>query len=518
MNKQPKKKLAARLYDWFAPAKPAAQKRHYAAGRSSRLNSGWTTSPTSANYETRVSLSVLIARSREAARNDLHIVNYLRLMRANVIGQKGIGLQCRARLKNGRLNVKLNKRIEEAWWQWSHAETCTVSGKLDWKGVQDLAVTQCERDGAFLIQMIEDDANPFGFSLKTWDVTWLDPTYNVNVPGRNRIIMSIEIDANDKPVAYWMTEPVSENSFSNRSRRPVRVPADQMIHEYLIHDDESQVHGIPGTAAALLPAKNSYSYNESVIMASRFAVNQFGILKNTTPDGIENFDGPQDDYGNLIHPEIDSSPLAITAMTPGWELDTFDPKHPTQNHSAFKQVLDMDIAAALGVPYFLLMGDWTAVNFSSSRGGLGEFRERCKSYQTFIATTLCRRVFHAWLKMAWLKGKIEMTAAEYEELQNPIWQPRGFDYVEPKKDVETDILQLQYRLKTPSQIALERGEDYLDQLERWASDEQLAAAKGRDINELYSPKQAAAAAPAEPDADEEPPPKGKPADDGENDA
>ena len=165
--KQQKKTLTARLREAFWPS--TTVKRH-AAARSNRFNSGWTTQPTGANYETRQSLTTLIARAREAARDDLHIVSYLRLMRANVVGQNGIGLQCRARLKNGRLNVKLNNRIEEAWWEWTHAEHCTVSQRLDWKGVQDMAVTHCERDGAFLIEMVDDAANPFGFSLKLWNV------------------------------------------------------------------------------------------------------------------------------------------------------------------------------------------------------------------------------------------------------------------------------------------------------------------------------------------------------------
>lgn len=509
--KAQKKKLAARLYDAIFPP-PKTEKRH-AAARTNRLNSGWTTQPTGANYETRMSLSPLIARSREAARDDLHIVSYLRLMRSNVIGQNGIGLQCRARLKNGRLNVKLNNRIEEAWWQWSHAEHCTVSGRLDWKGVQDLAVTHCERDGAFLIQMIEDNANPFGFSLKLWDVTWLDPTFSVTVPGRNRILMSIEVDADNKPVAYWMTTPQSETEYTpQQTQVRWRIPAEQIIHDFPNRVDESQVQGIPGIAPALLPAKNAYSYEESVIMAARHCVNDFAVLKNTTPDADANWDGAENDDGSPNHPLIDSAPLSITALLPGWEMEWRDAKHPTQNHPAFSQTLATKIAAALGVPYFLLIGDWTAVNFSSSRGGLGEFRERCRGYQAFIATTLCRRVYHAWLQAAWLKGKIEMTAAEYQELQNPIWQPRGFDYVDPKKDVETDILQLQYRLKTPSQIALERGEDYLDQLERWQSDEQLAMAKGRDINAIYSPKQIGAPPPADDEGDDLPKKPDKPDD------
>lgn len=508
------KKLAARLYDAIWPSKPTV-KRH-AAARSNRLNVGWTTQPTGANYETRMSLSTLIARAREAARDDLHIVSYLRLMRSNVIGQNGIGLQCRARLKNGRLNVKLNNRIEEAWWEWTHAEHCTVSGRLDWKGVQDLAVTHCERDGAFLIQMVEDAANPFGFSLKLWDVTWLDPTFNVTGPGRNRILMSVEVDADNKPVAYWMTTPQSEVEYTQpQTQMRWRIPAEQIIHDFPNRVDESQVQGIPGIAPALLPAKNAYSYEESVIMAARHCVNDFAVLKNTMADADAAWEGAENDDGSPNHPMIESAPLSITALLPGWEMEWRDAKHPTQNHPAFSQTLAMKIAASLGVPYFLLIGDWSAVNFSSSRGGLGEFRERCRSYQSFIATTLCRRVFHVWLRQAWLTGKIEMTAAEYQELQNPIWQPRGFDYVDPKKDVETDILQLQYRLKTPSQIALERGEDYLDQLERWESDEQLAMAKGRDINELYTPKQAAAPPTSEDDAKTDAPPKKEGTDDAE---
>lgn len=512
--KNEKKKLAARIYDWFAPAKPV--KRHYAAARNNRLNAGWATSPTGANYETQISLSTLIARSRQAARDDLHIVNYLRLMRANVIGHKGIQLQSRAREVDGKtLNVDLNKRVEEAWWEWTHAETCTVSGKLDWKGVQDLVVTQCERDGAFLIQMIEAD-NDFGFALKTWDVTWLDPTFNETRPGGNRVIMSIEIDANAKPVAYWLTTPSSEINYTDRrARTRTRILADQILHDFQIHDDESQVHGIPGIAAAILPAKNAYSYTESVVLTSRQCVNDMAVLKNTMADADANWEGATDDEGRPLHPMIESAPLSVTALLPGWELDWRDPKHPTQNHPAFKQTLDMDIAAALGVPYFLLMGDWKSVNFSSSRGGLGEFRERCKSYQQFIATTLCRKVFHAWLRRAILKGKLKVTREEYAEILNPTWVPRGFDYVDPSKDVQTDILKLQYRLTTPSEIASEHGVDYLDRLERWQSDKEMAAeATGQDIDELYTPpKQLAAGVPPDDENKDDPPPKKKGEDD-----
>lgn len=498
-----KKKLAARIYDAYDaifPSPPKRATRHYAAARVNRLNADWTTQPTGVNYETRVSLATLIARSRQAARDDLHIVNYLRLMRANVIGQNGIQLQSRARMLDGKtLNVELNKRVEEAWWQWCHAETCTLSGKLDWKAVQNLAVTQCERDGAFLIQLVDGADNEWGFALRTWDVTWLDFTYNDTLPSGNRVIMSVEVDAGDKPVAYWMTTPASEINFvKTRTRTRTRVPAEQIIHGMLVHDDESQVHGIPGTAAALLPTKHAYSYEESVVLASRQCVNDFAVLKNTNPDGEPQFIGAENSDGEQQNPFIDSRPLAITQLLPGWEMDWRNPTHPTQNHTAFSENLDLKIAAALGIPYFLLMGNWTAVNFSSSRGGLGEFRERCKSYQSFIATTLCRKVFHAWLRAAFLNGQLKITAQEYLEVENPEWIPRGYDYIDPTKDIAADVLKLQNRLATPSELLGERGRDAVDFCERWQSDVGLFGGYGIDIEEIYTdqPKQLAAA-PAE---------------------
>lgn len=507
MNEKPKKKFAIRLYEALFPQ---AMTRTYAAAKVNRLNAGWTSYSTSANYESRSSLDALIARSRQMARDDLHITNYLRLMRSCIIGIDEIKLQSDARTARGKLNVKLNQRVEEAWWRWTHEENCTISKKLCWKEVQEMAVTHYERDGAFLIQKIFDADNPFGFALKLWDITWLDLTYNEVLKNGRRIVMSIELDAYDRPIAYYLTTPNSEVTFSRgQTRTRTRVPAEEIVHGVYNLDDESQVHGIPGTAAALLPAKNAYSYTESVVMASRASVNTFGVLKNTMPDGEEQFTGQENSEGTPQHPFINSSPLSITPLLPGWELQQFKPEHPTQNHPQFKQSLDMDIAVALGVPYFLLMDNWEAVNFSSSRGGLGEFRDRCRAKQKFIINKLCRPIFNAWLRQAWLTGQLQLTADEFEEIKNPAWQPRGFDYIKPTEDIAADVEKLRNRLTTPSAILAEKGIDYVDYLDRWVSDKELAASKGVDIEAIYSEQKAAAATPAKDDGDD-PPPKKEP--------
>lgn len=498
-----KKKLSQRLYDALFPPQPKAHKRGYQAARGNRLNANWTTYPTSANYELRQDLAALRARARQASRDDPHLSKFLSLMRSNVIGPKGIMLQSRARNMAGELDVKLNKRVEEAWWEWTHAETCTLSGKLNFKAVQDLAVTQFACDGEFLIEMVPGADNPFGFALRVWDVNWLDETYNVKLPNGNRIVMSVELDANDRPVGYWMTTPTTSFEHTHGSKRErFFKPAENMIHGFLVHDDETQVRGVTAFKAVLLTAKNYHGYNEGVITSARVAANTYGFVKQTLADG-EEWTGEETEDGRATLPMIDSSPLSVNLLNPGMEFQQFDPKQPTQNHPAFAKTILMELAAGLGVPYFYLAGDMEAVNFSSARVGLDDARDIWKGLQDFIATTLCRKVFHAWAYNAFYTQKLKITGREYKEIQNPEWRARGWKYIDPTKDIAADVERLRNRLATPSEILGEQGIDYVDYLERWQADAKLAKEYGIDIEAIYTEPKQAAAADAKPP---EPPP------------
>lgn len=479
-------------------AKQPSAWRSYAAAEPNHLNHGWTTQPTASNWEIRGALDALRARGRQVARDNGHVRNFLRLMRTNVIGPKGIQLQSRARKADGKtLNVRLNKVVEEAWFQWGHREHCTVSGKLDWRGVQKLVLTQLLRDGEFLVEMIEG-VGAFGFSLKVWDVNWLDVTFTQEVPGGNRIIMSVEVDRDDKPVAYWLTPPNTEIEMSwNRQRRRTRVPADRMIHGYLIEDDESQTRSVAWLTPALLDIKHFAGYVEGVVTSARVSANTFGVLENTVPDGEPQYTGQENAEGVPQHPYIQSAPLSITPLLPGWKLNQLDPKQPTQNHPAFAKTMQTSIGTDLGVPYFLLVGDWEAVNFSSSRGGLGEFRELCRDLQDFIAMILSRPVFNTFIRNAWLYGKLDINARQFEEIQNPTWRGRGWSYVNPKDDIITDEKRLRNRLATPSEILAEQGVDYVDHLERWEADRKMAAEYGVDIEAIYTDAKAATPEPEE---------------------
>jgi lambda family phage portal protein len=487
-------KIAERVYNkWFAKSKQS-QKRSYAAARITRQNKDWTSTTYGANWTLYRDLRILRARAREMEKNAPHFHKFLKMAERNVVGDKGILLQCNATLgsaKSLRPDTALNSRIELAFWEWSFKENCSVSGKLSFAAAQKLFIRQLIRDGEVLVQHIAAD-NPFGYAFKFWNVDWLDETYNVELTGGNRIIMSVEVDADYRPIAYWLTTPSSEINFTNRrARTRTRVPADQMTHAFMVNDDESQTRGVTWFAAGLLQGKDLHEYTGGVVQQARVTAHSFGFLEKENPDETE-FTGAEDDEGNEKPVSIDVSPLSMNELPAGYKFTQFDPKQPTQNHSEFKKSMLLDIASALDVNGFSLSGDMSAVNYSSARVGLGEERDVWRGLQC-VVSDFCRDVYHRWLRSAMMTGKVQVTGREFEQLQNPNWRARGWRYVDPQKEIGANIDAINSNQATYKSILGEQGID----LEEFLQEKQAEMALFKQYGIEYgTPKPEPAAKPA----------------------
>jgi lambda family phage portal protein len=496
--------LTERIKNYFFPPPAKAAKRNYAGARISKANSGWTTYPQGANWLLRCDLATLRARARDMVKNSPHFRKFILMAKANIVGHKGIQLQCDAKIGR-RPHTVVNSRVEKAFWEWSKRETCTLSGKLNWIQVQQLAVEMLVRDGEVLIEHVEAD-NPFGYAIKIWNPDWLDETHNEVPAGGNRIIMGVEVDRNDRPVAYWLTEPPSANVYGynptsgNRYRR--RVPAEDMTHIFLSTEDETQVRGVTWFHAALLQGKSLHEYSGGVVNSARMAAMTGGFFKKSDPDetmfeGEENADGSEADLS------VDFTELSFHELPDGYEFQQFDPKQPTQNHAEFMNSMLHTLGAAVGVPGFSLAGDMSQVNFSSARVGLNEERD-CVwlSLQEFVSDSLCRPVYQRWLKAVWLTGYVEITADNYKQLREPTFRPRGWDYIDPQKDVQAAIDAISNNLMTYKDFFAKQGKDLEDWLDDKKAEIELFKERGIPYGtaEMMQPQQQPKQLPAAPDA------------------
>jgi lambda family phage portal protein len=445
--------------------------RQYAAATVDRLSSDWSVASTTYQAEIYRHLRALRARSRDMARNNPHMRRFLGMTRRNVVGPGGIKLQVRAKRGN-ELDELLNTEIEEKFREWSLPENCSASGKLSWVDCQGMSISTMARDGEFLCRFIEAN-NSFGFALKFYDVAYLDETFNEVLKNGNRIVMSVEVDRYDRPVAYYLTTPQHDLSpYARESMERVRVPAAEVVHCFLPFEDDGQIRGVPWAHAAMWNLRKLGQFEEAALINAHVAACSMGFV---IP--------PANEEGAGIPEEAERAPIeaeyvagVLRELPPGYDIKTIDAAHPNNDFDPFTSTVLRGAACGLDVSYFALAGDLEAVNYSSARVGLLDDRDNYKTLQNFLVNHFCRRVYRAWLKRGILTGAINVLPSDYERLKSPDFQPRGWPWVDPLKDIAAGVEAINNGLATRSGFIAEQGGDFEEVVRRLEEEQDFLVA------------------------------------------
>ena len=167
-------------------------------------------------------------------------------------------------------------------------ENCSASGNYSWVDAQAAAVQWMARDGEFLCRFIEAD-NAFGVALKFYDPD-LDEAYNETLGNGNRIVMSVEVNRYDRPVAYYFTTPrYNVTPYPAETMERVRVPAEDVIHKFLPFEDDGQIRGVPWAHAAMWNLRKLGQFEEAALINAHIAACNMGFVippKNDEKAGI----------------------------------------------------------------------------------------------------------------------------------------------------------------------------------------------------------------------------------------
>lgn len=452
------------------------QKRMYASAKSNRLVGDWTTQNFSANQEIRYAIKVVRARSRQLAKDDDYFIGYLRKLKSYVVGAYGIRLQADAKRANGTPDEIINKAVEEKFNLWAKKDFCTVTGQDSFIDVQQLFVRTLAVDGEVLIRVVADTTSPFGFRLQMLDVDWLDEDFNEqNLSNGNRIVMSIELDQFDKPVAYWLSQPrwgswgLGDTPVVPRNTDRLRVPAHQIIHRF-VRERVGQVRGMPWAHSAMLRMNMLGGYEEAELVGARVAASQMMIVSAPTDETA--IVAPGTPATEKVNSEV--APGMIKEIPAGYTVHDFTPSRPGNTYPVFIKSILRAIAVSLGISYFSLASDLESTSYSSIRAGTIEDRDIYKMYHTWTASHLCQDVF----KIFMMFNTSIVPMSKLMSVMYPKWRARGFDWVDPSKDVNADIMAVDRGFKTLADVISERGGDFEDVMRQHAYEKEFIEGLG----------------------------------------
>lgn len=463
--------------------------RSYAGTEVGRLTADWGFLATikSADEEIRGNIRLARARSRELCRNNSYMHKFLEILENNVIGPNGIRSMAKNLLPSGKANDPVNRVLDKAYVQYSKTRV-TVDGQLNLQDARNLGIRTVAQDGEALFRLIRGfERNPHGLAIQAIDADLLDDTYVVNKSGgQNEIRMGVEVDEWGAPVRYWFRDRPTFGGGAATGPR-YAVPAEDIIHVFK-RERVNQTRGMPWCMPVMMATHMMEGYEEAEAVAARKGA-MTNIFYETVGDGIVTEEKPV---------EMELAPGQDRALPAGWRANMVAPTHPSSTFPDFIRTQGRKIATGLSVFYNILFNDATDTSYSTGRMFQLAMMDDWRKVQGLWISQFEERLYQEWLKMAMLTGAVKLGGYDILKFGVVDFFPRGWDWVDPQKDLASKEIELDRFLTSPQRICAERGELFEDILDEVAAAREMAAARGIDLT-------AATRKPATPTPPDQPP-------------
>lgn len=457
--------------------RPSRQKaKSYEGATTGRRLGTWGLSDIGPNSAVQESLPQLRARSRDLVRNNPWVASGYRSLVSNLIG---CGITPRWELDD----VALKATIQQRWYEWTNQSD--VDGRSDFYGQQYLVAQTLLQSGEALVRMVpqkKSKLNVVPFQLQV-----LEPDFLVDdliSSTENKIHMGIELNAKGHRIAYHLYNQ-HPGDMTSVQAGTLRIPAKEILHVYRV-DRPGQLRGVPWIASVLLKLRELDQYEDAELVRKKTAAMFSGFVTKSAPEfgrGISD-DDKEDPRNFKLQPGM------FQILAPGENIEFSKSADVGSSYEIWIKQQLRAVAAGMGVTYEQLTGDLHGVNYSSIRAGLIEFRRQVECLQHHvIVQQLCQPIATQWIELGVLSGVLKIPdyfhdPIKYHRIQ---WQPPGWDWVDPLKDVQSEILAMEHNLKARQDIIAKYGMD-AEEVDRKISHDHLRVKNLQlKVNNFYDP-------------------------------
>jgi len=438
----------------------------YRGASRDRTRSDWSTGrqdPDPMNYE----LEALRNRSREQNTMDGVAAGATETMSINIAGN---GLQLQSRIRAEDLGISedkaetIRRQAEDIWAQFN--VFADVGRRLTFDEIQYLAVRKVIEDGESVVipTWIEDSAQPLARRLQIIEADRLassDSNYKYG----------ILLGAHGEPDKYSIRKAGKLNDYDVIDARD-SFDRPKILHIYRPLRP-GQIRGVPLLTPVLTLFKDVAETREAWVMKERIQACLTMILTKKT-------DPIQEAMRNATDTETSTKTAStrLQQMEPGLvyyneqgdEVSFVDPSRSAEGFEPFFRSTIRTICACLGIPYELVMKDFSQTNYSSARAALLEGRRVFTHWRKWLAAKLCQPVYEMVLEEAFLRGLFDAPGF-YERRWaycRGLWIGGGWGWVDPVKEIEASKMAIDYNLSTLADEAAANGKDYEDIIQQRA--------------------------------------------------
>ena len=443
----------------------------FAAAQSPRTIGGWNPVDASINELVANSAAPVRARVRQLIRDFPYFARAVNVIADYVVGS-GITYQAAIKGKDGKLDRAAIAQVEDAWYSW--CEEADASGHLHLAEMMYLAKRQELEAGEYLLirRTLPDKSRYLPLALQMYEADWLTGA-GAKPQGKNLIHEGVEYDPlTGRPLAYHFSDPAAYGT-------PTRVEAAQVIHGFRT-SRPGQLRGISEFTPGVLVARDLSDYMDAEMDGAKMAAKWMAIVK--TPDIMgRQFDTTTAADGK----KIESLQNAIIEyLRPGEEMSLMANPRPGTNFPPMVKLILTMLSVSTGVPFELLSGNYEGMNYSVGKMVRTDFRHSLKPIISRHIRGFCEPVKRMFIEQAVLSGRLPFRDyfADPARYLRAEWQSPGMESIDPARESKAMIDQIKAGLRSPQEIAAARGRDLEDIYRETKEAQDLAAEFGINLD------------------------------------
>ena len=530
--------------------------RSYDAAVTTNFNADFKGTYGTANTEIFSYFYNIWARARTLAKDTPQGKAIMRTYRNNIVGHDPFKLTMRlgksvmqphpstgAMVKVFQAENDSNQLVETEWKEYNQPENFTIRKTISAMEAGNQIVLEAKTIGAVIVRLWRGfPGNKYGFAVDILEADRLQPNYQGFAPDSgNPIRGSIEYHKIwNYPVAYWILtrhpgEFVAQNYPGGKAQKVFRerVPAEDIIHFNNLRDRAEQDIGFTELDACIQAIWRLFQYQKALTYASISSCMKPFWIKKNYPTGMSW--GPED-FGRMVEGFSKGSglpdalagtqggetvvkaqqgiqprrsaevPGSTLELEYGMELMQTDPKFPVEAAHEFQMDNSKEIAAAAGISYSDLTGDFQSLGYIAAQMSQRPSRDDAMVFQEHVIMVVWKRIFKEWFKSANMFGVFDFpTAREDEIVRAARFRGKRFPFTDELREVQALILKLDSGAISMQQAQdlLPDGIDIEDLVAQRSEYQQLLEAYG--LPDMMAPTQVKD---SEDDPDAEPPQAG----------
>lgn len=373
-------------------------RRFDGASKTARF-SQWRRPGSSADVALAASAPLLRNGSRDLTRNNPYAEKALTVIESNTVGT-GIIAQVQ------HPNEAKRKKLNDLWVDWTTTTDIDADERLDLVGLENLIIRTIAESGEVIVRRRFRrgfDRLSIPIQVQVLEPDYLDSSKDGPLPNGGWIKGGIEFDKRGKRTAYYLYEEHPGDSGMLRTGlTSYRIGAADVIHAF---DPKraGQSRGYPWVASAIRRMKDLDDYEDAQLVRQKIAACFTGFIHDmnaaggTGATGLSKT-GPTENQLEYLQPGT------LETLPAGKDIK-FPSPPGVENYAEYTTTLLRSVAAAYGITYEALTGDYSKVNFSSGRMGWIEMSRNVHRWQnTVLRVQVLERIARWFIGGATLAG------------------------------------------------------------------------------------------------------------------